>query len=80
MPTKANKHRTKTTFSLPTKASCSSKLVIKFYRASRKHCWRAWRGGRLVAQAPESYVKKDKMKRTFLRMVESLREGNWRLE
>lgn len=34
----------------------------------------------IIAESGKGYARKDKMKRTFLRLVESLADGQWQLD
>lgn len=81
MSKKPNKHRPAKPAPPPSVEYSSSKLRAKFIQASDKSWyWEIWRGGNNLAGSSESYVKKDKMKRTFLRLMESVARKQWTLD
>lgn len=55
-------------------------LKVVFYYIDGAYHWRAVRSGSIVAESGMGHARRDKMKRTFLRLVESLAKGQWQLD
>lgn len=67
----------------PSGVYSSSKLRIRFLRAPDKTWhWQILRSGSIIAESNSNanYAKKDKMKRTFLRLMESVARKQWTLD
>lgn len=83
MSKKPNKHRPAKPVPSPSREYSSSKLRIRFLRAFDKTWhWQILRSGSIIAESNSNanYAKKDKMKRTFLRLMESIAKGQWTLD
>lgn len=76
-----NKHRPGKGVAAPARHVITpASLKVVFYYFGDAYRWKALRSGKIVAESGTGHARRDKMKRTFLRLVESLAKGQWQLD